>query len=79
MRRVPVGRQREQGACDSPDPVIGGILVCGVFLQERAVRFCKSLATHEPVEDAVQRIGRLYVMEIPWKHQDRGSFEYGLK
>jgi hypothetical protein len=32
------------------------------------------LAMHEPVEDAIQRIGRLDVMEIPWKHEDRSSF-----
>jgi hypothetical protein len=28
---------------------------------------------HEPVEDAIQRSGGLYVMEIPWKPEDRDS------
>jgi hypothetical protein len=50
----------------------------GVFLQEQAVGVPKSLAVHKPVEDAIQRIGRLYIMKIPWKHEDRGSFEYGV-
>jgi hypothetical protein len=36
--------------------------------------FLLPFAMHEPVEDPVQRIGRLDVMEIPWKHQDRGFF-----
>jgi hypothetical protein len=79
VRRVPVSRQREQGARDSPDPVIRGILFRGVFLQERAVRFRKRLAMHEPIDDPIQRIGWLYVMEIPWKHEDRDSIEYDLK
>jgi hypothetical protein len=79
VRRVPVSRQREQCSSNSPDPVIRGVLFSGVFLQEGAVRFLKRLAMHEPVEDPIQRIGWLYVMEIPWKHEDRDSFEYGLK
>jgi hypothetical protein len=45
-----------------------------VFFQEQAVRFRKSFAMHEPVEDAIQWIGWLYVTEIPWKHEDRGFF-----
>jgi len=32
-----------------------------MLLQEQAIRVRKSLAVHEPVEDAIQRIGRLYV------------------
>ena len=79
VRRFPVGGDREQGACNSPDPVIGGVLFCGVFLQEGAVGFLKRLAMHEPVEDSIHRIGWLYVMEIPWEHEDRDSFDYGLK
>jgi hypothetical protein len=74
VRRFPVGREREQGARDPPDPVIRGVLFRRVFLQEGAVRCLKRLAMHEPVEHSIQRIGWLYVMEIPWKHEDRDSF-----
>jgi hypothetical protein len=74
---LPVARDFFQ-ASTSKSSVIRGVLFRGVLLQEQAVRVRKSLAMHEPVEDTVQRIGRLDVMEIPWKREDRGSFKYGF-
>jgi hypothetical protein len=50
-----------------------------MLLEEQTVRGRERLAMHEPVEDAIQRIRRLDVMEIPWKHQDRNRLKYSLK